>query len=649
MSGEIAHFALILACVVAGLQGVLPLAGAATQRGRWQALAKPCAQLQFTLIALAYGLLTWAAVNDDFSILTVASQSNSLLPLPYKIASIWGGHEGSLMLWVLMLSGWTVAVAQFSKALPAAMVSRAIGVLGLISTGFLAFILFTSNPFERVLPVPVDGRDLNPLLQDPGLVIHPPMLYMGYVGFSVAFAFAVAALMSGRMDAAWARWSRPWTLIAWVFMTAGIALGSWWAYYELGWGGWWFWDPVENASLMPWLTGTALIHSLMVTDKRGGFKAWTALLAIATFSLSLLGTFLVRSGVLTSVHAFASDPTRGLFILILLALVVGASLVLFALRAPQATVTAPVGLLSRETLLLINSVLLVVATLAVLLGTVYPLIVDALQLGKLSVGPPYFNTVFVPLMVPVAFLMVPGAIAHWRESRWSDLRHNVRIPAAVALGAAASVGLMTERGSWGSALGVGLAAWVITGLLLQVLERWLKPGRIPLGFWGMHLAHLGVAVTIMGITLVSHFEQQLDVTMKTGERVSLAGYDFELKQVAVVDGPNYRALQADMWVTRDGALSVLRPEKRQYFSSNMPMTEAAIDHGLTRDVYVTLGEASDGQGQAWHVRIHHKPFVSWLWGGAGLMVLGGLLGAADRRYRRSRAAAQVPTLAEATP
>lgn len=405
---ELGHFALILATCVAFIQGTLPLAGTLRDNVRWQNAARPAALLQFTLIALAYGILTYAAVTNDFSVRYIAAQSNLLLPLPYKVASVWGGHEGSLLLWVLMLSGWTLAVALFSERLPLAMVARVISVLGLIAVGFLLFILFTSSPFERLLPAPADGRDLNPLLQDPGLVIHPPMLYMGYVGFSVAFAFAVAALLSGRMDAAWARWSRPWTVVAWVFMTTGIALGSWWAYYELGWGGWWFWDPVENASLMPWLFGTALIHALMVTDKRGGFKAWSVLLAIGAFSLCLLGTFLVRSGVLTSVHAFANDPERGIFILILLALVVGISLMLFAWRAPKATLGGDIGLVSRESLLLTNSVLLVVATAAVLLGTIYPLIIDALNLGKLSVGAPYFNAVFVPLMVPVIFLMVPG-------------------------------------------------------------------------------------------------------------------------------------------------------------------------------------------------------------------------------------------------
>ncbi|MCH9846510.1 MAG: heme lyase CcmF/NrfE family subunit, partial [Betaproteobacteria bacterium] len=554
----------------------------------------------------------------------------------YKVASVWGGHEGSLLLWVLMLSGWTVAVALFSRSLPLAMVARVIGVLGLISAGFLAFVLLTSSPFERLFPAPLDGKDLNPLLQDPGLVIHPPMLYMGYVGFSVAFAFAVAALISGRMDAAWARWSRPWTVVAWMFMTAGIALGSWWAYYELGWGGWWFWDPVENASLMPWLFGTALIHALMVTDKRGGFKAWAVLLAIGAFSLSLLGTFLVRSGVLTSVHAFANDPERGVFILILLALVVGISLTLFAWRAPKATLGGKIGLVSRESMLLANSVLLVVATAAVLLGTIYPLIVDALNLGKLSVGAPYFNAVFVPLMVPVIFLMVPGGIAHWRETRWQSLSRSMRIPAVAAVLVGLAVCFFTTRGTWLSGVGTALATWVIVGLVVQIIDRLSKPGRIAPSFSGMHLAHSGIAAIVLGVTLVSGYEEERDVRMGIGDSVSISNYTFELKEVVLADGPNYKALRANVAVSKDGVpFEVLRPEKRKYFSSNMPMTEAAIDSGWFRDLYVALGEPIAGEERQWSLRVYYKPFVSWLWGGAALMVLGGLLSVSDRRYRKS--------------
>ncbi len=633
---EIGHFALILAACVALVQGVLPLAGTLNDNQRWQALAKPAATLQFLLIAFSFAVLAHGALTDDFSIKYIAGHSNSLLPTQYKFASVWGGHEGSLLLWMLMLSGWTLAVAIFSRTLPLAMVARVIGILGLVSTGFLMFILITSSPFERLLPAPADGKDLNPLLQDPGLVIHPPMLYMGYVGFSVAFAFAVSALLSGRMDAAWARWSRPWTIVAWIFMTAGIALGSWWAYYELGWGGWWFWDPVENASLMPWLFGTALIHALMVTDKRGGFKAWSVLLAIGAFSLSLLGTFLVRSGVLTSVHAFASDPKRGVFILIFLAVVVGVSLTLFAWRAPKATLGGKMGLVSRESMLIANSVLLVVATGAVLLGTIYPLIVDALNLGKLSVGAPYFNAVFVPLMVPVVFLMVPGGIAHWREARWAQLGHDLRLPALAAVVAGVAIWTLTERGTWLTGMGMALATWVVVGLLIQIAIRLKKPGRIPLSFWGMHLAHLGIAVITVGITMVKSYEVERDVRMGLSDTVTIENYSFELTGVSDVDGPNYKALRGDIKVTKDGKyLEMLYPEKRKYFSSAMPMTEAGIDSGLFRDLYVSLGEPIEGERLQWSVRVYYKPFVSWLWYGAILMVLGGLLAVSDRRYRKS--------------
>jgi len=633
---EIGHFVLILAACVALVQGVLPLAGTINDNQRWQALAKPAATLQFLLIAFSFAVLAHGALTDDFSIKYIAGHSNSLLPTQYKFASVWGGHEGSLLLWMLMLSGWTLAVAIFSRTLPLAMVARVIGILGLVSTGFLMFILTTSSPFERLLPAPLDGKDLNPLLQDPGLVIHPPMLYMGYVGFSVAFAFAVSALLSGRMDAAWARWSRPWTIVAWIFMTAGIALGSWWAYYELGWGGWWFWDPVENASLMPWLFGTALIHALMVTDKRGGFKAWSVLLAIGAFSLSLLGTFLVRSGVLTSVHAFASDPKRGVFILIFLAVVVGVSLTLFAWRAPKATLGGKMGLVSRESMLIANSVLLVVATGAVLLGTIYPLIVDALNLGKLSVGAPYFNAVFVPLMVPVVFLMVPGGIAHWREARWAQLGHDLRLPALAAVVAGVAIWTLTERGTWLTAMGMALATWVVVGLLMQIFIRMKKPGRIPPSFWGMHLAHLGIAVITVGITMVKSYEVERDVRMGLNDTVTIENYSFELTGVSNVDGPNYKALRGDVKVTKDGKyLEMLYPEKRKYFSSAMPMTEAGIDSGFFRDLYVSLGEPIEGERLQWSVRVFYKPFVSWLWYGAILMVFGGLLAVSDRRYRKS--------------
>jgi cytochrome c-type biogenesis protein CcmF len=633
MTPELGHFALILALCVAAVQGTLPLAGAARGDARWIALARPAAQAQFLLVAFSFGCLALAFLANDFSVAYVANHSNSKLPVEFRLAATWGGHEGSLLLWLLMLAGWSAAVSVASRQLPDAMVARVLGVLGLVSAGFLLFTLFTSNPFERLLPPAADGRDLNPLLQDPGLIFHPPMLYMGYVGFAVAFAFALAALIAGRLDAAWARWSRPWTIAAWIFLTLGIALGSYWAYYELGWGGWWFWDPVENASFLPWLVGTALIHSLAVTEKRGAFKSWTVLLAIAAFSLSLLGTFLVRSGVLTSVHAFATDPRRGVFILALLTLVVGASLVLFALRAPRSATGGDFAPVSRESFLLANNVLLVVAAASVLLGTLYPLAIDALGLGKLSVGPPYFNAVFVPLMVPLLLLVAAGPIARWKEASWRELARRLVVPAAVA--AAAAIAVPFALGGWQplAALGVGLAAWVAAATAVNVRQRIAAGGaRQPRAWYGMHLAHLGLAVCVTGVALVKGYETEKDVRMAPGETVAIGPYTLRFVGVGEVEGPNYIAQRGELELLRDGrVLRAMRPEKRAYFSSQMPMTEAAIDTGLTRDVYVSLGEPLDGG--AWSVRAHHKPFVDWIWGGALLMALGGFLAASDRRYR----------------
>ncbi|NBO88504.1 MAG: heme lyase CcmF/NrfE family subunit [Betaproteobacteria bacterium] len=646
MIPELGHFALILALLVAVVQGVFPLWGTLNRNAAWQSLARPSALMQAALVALAFACLSSSFLSNDFSVVYVAQHSNTLLPKPYQLAAVWGGHEGSLLLWVLMLALWSAAVAVFSASLPLAMVARVLGVLGLVSIGFLSFILTTSNPFERLLPPAQEGRDLNPLLQDPGLVIHPPMLYMGYVGLSVAFAFAIAALLSGRLDAAWARWSRPWTVIAWTFLTFGIGLGSWWAYYELGWGGWWFWDPVENASLMPWLVATALIHSLMVTEKRGSFKAWTVLLAIGAFSLSLLGTFLVRSGVLTSVHAFASDPSRGVFILLFLAVVVGSSLTLFAWRAPQVTLGGSMGLLSRETFLLMNSVLLVVATGAVLLGTIYPLVIDALNLGKLSVGPPYFNLVFAPLMVPLLFIMIPGTVARWREAKLSELVVELRWVGCLALLVGNVAPLAFGTWSVGTALGWTLGAWVGLGTLWQVVQRLRKPGRIPASFWGMHLAHLGMAVLVVGVTGVKSFEVERDVRMGLGDEVTIAPYTFRLVDMKNVQGPNYRAVRAEVHVLRNGQpLEVLSPEKRNYFSTAMPMTEAAIDSGFMRDLYVSLGDRLEGERPEWSMRVYYKPFVPWLWGGVLLMVFGGVAAALDRRYRKTQGAVD---LAEAS-
>jgi cytochrome c-type biogenesis protein CcmF len=648
MIPELGQFSLVLAAVLSVLLGVLPLWGTLRPNPTLQALARPLALLQFVLVALSFACLAYAFLNNDFSVKYVANHSNSLLPKQYQFAAVWGGHEGSLLLWMLMLTGWAAAVALFSQTLPLVMVARVLGVMGLITVGFMLFILFTSNPFDRLFPVPADGRDLNPLLQDPGLVIHPPMLYMGYVGMSVAFAFAIAALLSGRLDAAWARWSRPWTVIAWAFLTLGIGLGSWWAYYELGWGGWWFWDPVENASLMPWLVGTALIHSLMVTEKRGSFKAWTVLLAIAAFSLSLLGTFLVRSGVLTSVHAFATDPTRGVFILIFLAIVVGASLTLFAWRAPQVTLGGSMGVVSRESFMLLNSVLLVVATGAVLLGTLYPLVIDALNMGKLSVGPPYFNLVFAPLMVPLLFILVPGTIARWREAHVSEMFQELRWVGAASL--LLAIGLPFVWGPWsiGTALGVCLGLWVALGSLHNMVNRLRKPGRIGGSFWGQHLAHFGLAVVVLGITGVKSYEVERDVRMGLGQTVTIEPYTFRLVDMVDVNGPNYKATQAHVEVVKnDKVIHVLYPEKRRYFSTAMPMTEAAIRSNFFGDLYVSLGDPIAGDTPSWSMRVYHKPFVPWLWVGVLLMVTGGMVAALDRRYRRRDISAQLKTVGEA--
>ena len=631
MIPELGHFALIFSLFIALTLGTVPLLGAFQAKREWMALARPLAQALFLLVATSFVALAWSFYANDFSVLYVAEHSNSELPTIYRFGAVWGGHEGSLLLWIFMLSGWAMAVALRSRSLDEAMVARVLAVLGLVAVGLLLFVLLTSNPFERLAEVPENGRDLNPLLQDPGLVFHPPMLYMGYVGFSVAFAFAIAALLSGRLDAAWARWSRPWTLTAWMFLTLGIALGSIWAYYVLGWGGWWFWDPVENASFMPWLLGTALIHSLAVTEKRGSFKSWTVLLAIGAFSLSLLGTFLVRSGVLTSVHAFATDPRRGIFILMLLVLVVGSSLALFAWRAPKVALGGSFALFSRETLLLIGNVLLVVACASVLLGTLYPLLVDALNLGKISVGPPYFNAVFVPLMAPVLFLLAAAPLARWKNADPRDMARRLWIAGVVAVLAAVALPLLMGRWSPLIALGMLLAIWIIASTLLQVVRR-LRVGAPPLSYWGMQLGHLGVAVFVIGVTLVSGFQEEKDVRMEPGDVASVGGHEFKFLGVKKVNGPNYQAQQGAFELSRNGSrLRELYPEKRNYNSSAMPMTEAAIDPGPTRDVYVSLGEPLEGQ--AWAVRVYYKPFVDWIWGGCVLMALGGLCALTDRRYR----------------
>src|SRR5438034_1687433 len=628
MVPEIGQFALIIALLLALTQATLPLLGAARGNQSWIGVAAPAGQAQFIFVAIAFCCLGYSFITNDFSVLNVAINSNSQLPLHYLLAATWGSHEGSLLLWTLMLGVWTVAVSLFSRHLPDEMVARVLSVMGVISVGFLLFMLLTSDPFIRLIPAAPDGRDLNPLLQDPAMVAHPPMLYMGYVGFSVAFAFAISALIGGRLDATWARWSRPWTTVAWMFLTVGIALGSWWAYYELGWGGWWFWDPVENASFMPWLVGTALIHSLAVTEKRGGFRSWTVLLALIAFGLSLLGTFLVRSGVLTSVHAFAVDPRRGIFILGLFTVMIGGALVLYAWRTSRIGLGGDFAPVSRESFLLANNVLLAAAAGSVFLGPLYPLPVDALGVGKLSVGPPYFEAVFVPLMAPALFLMGVGPLARWKHTSIPELAVLLRWALAVSL----ALGLLLPLafGDWHALTGfaLALAIWIVATALISLKKR-PRGSRAHLG---MVVAHIGVAVFVVGVTLVKTYESDKDLKMKPGDTVALAGYLFRLDEVANVKGPNYVAARAKVSVTKSGeSITVMYPEKRLYVVQNMPMTEAAIDPGPTRDLYVSLGDPFDDG--SWLVKVQHKPFVDWLWGGCIIMALGGLLAASDRRYR----------------
>ena len=649
MIPEAGQIALIIALCLSVLLGTVPMVGA--WRGqRWAMnLAPSLAGGVFVFLSIAFACLTLVFLQDDFSVKVVVSNSNSLLPQMYKFSAVWGNHEGSLLLWVWILGAWSLAVAIASRGLPLVVLSRVLAVLGLIGVGFIAFSLFTSNPFERLLPgVAAEGNDLNPLLQDPGLIIHPPLLYMGYVGLAVPFAFAVAALMGGRLDASWAKWSRPWTNVAWAFLTLGIMLGSWWAYYELGWGGWWFWDPVENASFMPWLVGTALIHSLAVTEKRGLFRSWTVLLAIAAFSLSLLGTFLVRSGVLTSVHAFAADPERGLFILIFLELVVGGSLTLYAFRAP--TVASPISyeLESRESLLLANNLIFAVSAIVVLLGTLFPLLMDALGQGKYSVGPPYFNAVFVPAMALLAPFMAVGPISRWKQDSSKRWLSELGLPAVVCVLVAIAAPLVGvgEVNSWAS-LSVLLAAWLVLGLLrdLQVRLRGVASGsavfaRLTPSYLGMLMAHFGFALTLIGATFVTQFSAERDLRMEVGDTVTLNGYDFVLDELTVVEGPNYAADRGIFSVSVDEQLfTTLMPEKRRYVASGQIMTEAAIDAGAMRDLYIALGEPL-GDG-AWSVRVQHKPLVRWIWFGALMIGIGGLTTSFDRRYRRVRRSQQL--------
>jgi cytochrome c-type biogenesis protein CcmF len=640
---EIGQFSLILAFCFAIVQGTLPLVGVWKNQPSLYNLAVPAARAQFLFIAISFICLDYAFYANDFSVLYVASNSNSHLPLAFRLAALWGGHEGSMLLWVSILGVWTMAVTMFAKSLPESFRIRLIAVMGMVSIGFLAFIIFTSNPFERLIPAALDGRDLNPLLQDPGMVFHPPVLYMGYVGFSVAFAFAIAALLDGRLDNAWARWTRPWTTTAWVFLTLGIAFGSKWAYYELGWGGWWFWDAVENASFMPWLVGTALIHSLAVTEKRDAFKVWTVLLSICAFSLSLLGTFLVRSGVLTSVHAFATDPGRGLFILLYLVIVIGGALLLFALRAPTVGLGEKFDVVSRESMLLANNVVLVAAAGSVLLGTLYPLLMDSLGAGKISVGPPYFDAVFVAIMAPGLFLMGLGPLAKWKKTSLPEIGTRLKVAAVISVLTALLVPFAMGKITLMSAVGVFMGVWVISTTVILLINR-IKARQaatpslvenikgIPLAFYGMLLAHFGIGVFILGVTLVKGYEFEQDLRMEVNDVAKVGNLSFLFKGVQEIPGPNYMSSQGTFSVTSNGKeVSVLHPEKRFYPVQGSVMTEADIDAGVIKDKYVSLGEPLENG--AWSVRIYIKPFVQWIWAGCILMALGGILALMDKRYR----------------
>ncbi len=647
MIPELGNFSLILALALSVMLGALPIIGSRLGIHSWVGFARPAALALVPLVGFSYACLTISFLQNDFSVTYVANNSNTHLPLIYKLSGVWGGHEGSLLLWILTLSLWTGAVGLFSRGIPPGLSAIVLSVLGMITAGFSSFTLFTSNPFERLVPAPPEGIDLNPLLQDIGMALHPPILYQGYVGFSVAFAFAIAALISGRFDAAWARWTRPWTNIAWMFLTIGIALGSWWAYYELGWGGWWFWDPVENASFMPWLIGTALIHSLAATEKRGVFKAWTILLAVIAFSLSLLGTFLVRSGVLISVHSFASDPTRGLFILIFLGIVIGGSLLLYAWRAPGIVSRVRFGTTSREMAILLNNIIFGILCFAVLLGTLYPLIMDALNLGKISVGPPYFNFVFTIIGLPLALLIGVGALLHWKKDRLNRVSPGLLVCLILALITAVGIPLLLFHTSLGASAGLFAGSMIIFLSLKNLIDRTRPGNRIrsilstPKGIFGMVIAHLGMGIFVIGVTMTTVYSIERDIRLAPGEQYQIGEYHFVFDGTDTISGPNYQAVQGSFRIFRDDEMIArLFPEKRTYLIQKNPMTEAAIDPGITRDLYIALGEplseAADGN-QPWAVRIYYKPFVRWIWLGALIMAIGGLFGAADKRYRRSRA------------
>ena len=644
MIAELGNYALALSLAIAVLLSIFPLWGAEKGNVQFMALARPMTYGLFLILSVSFGALFYVFAINDFSVQYVVNNSNTTLPIYYRLSAVWGSHEGSLLLWIWLLSLWSTAVALFSKRLPQEAVARVLGIMGIISIGFLLFVLFTSNPFTRTFPdFPVDGKELNPLLQDIGLIFHPPLLYMGYVGFSVAFAFSIASLMTGKLDTAWARWSRPWTMAAWVFLTLGIVLGSWWAYYELGWGGWWFWDPVENASFMPWLAGTALLHSLAVTEKRGSFKAWTVLLAILAFSLCLLGTFLVRSGILVSVHAFASDPTRGLYVLAYLIVVIGGSLTLYAYKGSQIRSRDNAERYSRESLLLLNNILLMTALCVVLLGTLLPLVHKQLGLGSISIGAPFFDQMFLIIMTPFALLLGIGPLVKWRRDQFSAIRTPVIASVIIMLIAGFALPyLLQDKLTVSAVLGTMMTVIIVLLSLYEMHQRatyrdtfWRGITKLSRSHWGMILAHLGVAMTVWGIAFSQNYSIERDVRMNVGDTVQIAGYDFTFKGISDANGPNYVGGKAQIDISRDGKHeTTLYAEKRLYTVSKMPMTEAAIDWGFSRDLYAALGEKLDNN--AWALRLYYKPFIRWIWLGGLFMALGGVLCMFDRRYRFSQ-------------
>ena len=644
MIAELGNYALALSLAIAVLLAIFPLWGAEKGNAQFMALARPMTYGLFLILSVSFGALFYVFAINDFSVQYVVNNSNTTLPIYYRLSAVWGSHEGSLLLWIWLLSLWSATVALFSKRLPQEAVARVLGIMGIISIGFLLFVLFTSNPFTRTFPdFPVDGKELNPLLQDIGLIFHPPLLYMGYVGFSVAFAFSIASLMTGKLDTAWARWSRPWTMAAWVFLTLGIVLGSWWAYYELGWGGWWFWDPVENASFMPWLAGTALLHSLAVTEKRGSFKAWTVLLAILAFSLCLLGTFLVRSGILVSVHAFASDPTRGLYVLAYLIVVIGGSLTLYAYKGSQIRSRDNAERYSRESLLLLNNILLMTALCVVLLGTLLPLVHKQLGLGSISIGAPFFDQMFLIIMTPFALLLGIGPLVKWRRDQFSAIRTPVIASVIIMLIAGFALPyLLQDKLTVSAVLGTMMTVIIVLLSLYEMNQRatyrdtfWRGITKLSRSHWGMILAHLGVAMTVWGIAFSQNYSIERDVRMNVGDTVQIAGYDFTFKGISDANGPNYVGGKAQIDISRDGKHeTTLYAEKRLYTVSKMPMTEAAIDWGFSRDLYAALGEKLDNN--AWALRLYYKPFIRWIWLGGLFMALGGVLCMFDRRYRFSQ-------------